>query len=255
MDRTGYVRGTLAVRAGLEANVPAVDPVEQLTMTDMMGDMAGMASVEHGGHSSTTNPSGHTAPVTTADHSAHSMPRNPLALPSQKVRHAESEYGATVDSRVDTPRTNLDDPGVGLRNNGRRVLTLNDLRSLEPIEQSTIPSREIELHLTGNMERYSWSIDGLEFGDSTPVYMRKGERVRVILQNDTMMAHPMHLHGMWSDIENENGELLSRRHTILVHPAQRISFLATPEDEGQWAWHCHLLFHMDAGMFRKVIVS
>lgn len=253
MDRTGYVRGTLVVRSGLEANVPAVDPVEQLTMTDMMGDMSLMAGMDHGDSASVH--SSHAPSVAAIDHSGHSMPQNPLAIPSQQVRHARTEYGATVDARVDTPRTNLDDPGVGLRNNGRRVLTLNDLRSLEPIEKSTLPTREIELHLTGNMERYSWSIDGLEFGDSTPVYMRKGERVRVILQNDTMMTHPMHLHGMWSDIENENGELLSRQHTILVHPAQRISFLATPEDAGQWAWHCHLLFHMDAGMFRKVIVS
>lgn len=105
------------------------------------------------------------------------------------------------------------------------------------------------------MERYSWSIDGLEFKDSSPIHMRQGERIRVILHNDTMMTHPMHLHGMWSDIENEHGELLSRRHTILVQPAQRISFLTTPEDVGLWAWHCHLMFHMDAGMFRTVIVS
>lgn len=256
MDRTGYVRCTLAVRAGLEASVPVVDPVEQLTMTDMMGEVSAMVGMSHVGQtpaSAQTNPNAPT--IVSVDKSSHGMTQNPYAIPSSQVRHAKEEYGATVAARVDTPRTNLDDPGVGLRNNGRRVLTLNDLRSLEPIEESTIPAREIELHLTGNMERYSWSIDGLEFVDSTPIYMHKDERVRVILQNDTMMTHPMHLHGMWSDIENENGELLSRQHTILVHPAQRISFLATPKDAGQWAWHCHLLFHLDAGMFRRVIVS
>ena len=261
MDRSGFVRGTLAVRRGLEASIPPLDAVEQLSMMDMMGDMtamAGMAGMNHDNGASTSDHSGHTAPVAVVDHSSHSghnISADPLSLPSKTVRHASTEYGATVDARVDTPRTNLDDPGIGLRDNGRRVLTLNDLRSLEPIVEPTVPTREIELHLTGNMERYSWSIDGLEFGDSTPIYMRKGERVRVILQNDTMMTHPMHLHGMWSDIEREDGELLSRQHTILVHPAQRISFLATPKDAGQWAWHCHLLFHMDAGMFRKVIVS
>mgnify|MGYP003664169717 FL=1 len=261
MDRSGFVRGTLAVRPGLEASIPPLDAAEQLSMMDMMGDMtamAGMAGMNHDNGPSSSDHSGHTAPAPVVDHSSHSghnMSADPLSLPSKTVRHASTEYGATVDARVDTPRTNLDDPGIGLRDNGRRVLTLNDLRSLEPIVEPTVPTREIELHLTGNMERYSWSIDGLEFGDSTPVYMRKGERVRVILQNDTMMTHPMHLHGMWSDVENENGELLSRQHTILVHPAQRISFLATPKDAGQWAWHCHLLFHMDAGMFRKVIVS
>lgn len=284
MDRSGYVRGTLAVRSNLEASVPDIDPIEQLSMTDMMGDMGAIAGMDHSAHAApavaavdhsahgapvaaavdhsahaapiaAVDHSAHAAPTTTADHSGHNMGVDPLALPSKTVRHASTEYGATVDARIDTPRTNLDDPGVGLRNNGRRVLTLADLRSLEPLDNSKIPSREIELHLTGNMERYSWSFDGLEFGDSTPVHMRKDELVRIILQNDTMMTHPMHLHGMWSDIENENGELLSRQHTILVHPAQRISFLATPRDVGQWAWHCHLMFHMDAGMFRKVIVS
>ena len=117
------------------------------------------------------------------------------------------------------------------------------------------PEAEIELHLTGNMERYSWSFDGLEFGKSTPVHMKHNQRLRVILQNDTMMTHPMHLHGMWSDLENEQGDVQVRRHTIPVQPAQRISFLTTPHDVGRWAWHCHLLFHMDAGMFREVVVS
>ena len=158
--------------------------------------------------------------------------------------------------RVDSPRMNLDDPGVGLRDNGRRVLTLSDLHSAEGVfEDTREATREIELHLTGNMERYSWSIDGLEFGDSTPVAMRQGERIRVTLHNDTMMTHPMHLHGMWSDLQDTQGNLLVRRHTIPVQPAQRISFLATPNDLGRWAWHCHLLFHMDAGMFREVVVS
>jgi len=256
MNRSGYVRGTLAVRPDLEADVPAPDEFEQLSMMDMMGDMSAMAGMNHGASASAH--SGHAAPIAAVDHSSHSghdMTPNPLALPSKTVLHASTEYGATVDARVETPRTNLDDPGVGLRNNGRRVLTLADLRSLEPLDSSAVPAREIELHLTGNMERYSWSFDGLEFGDSTPVHLRKDERVRIILQNDTMMTHPMHLHGMWSDVENEDGELLSRRHTVLVHPAQRISFLTTPKDAGQWAWHCHLMFHMDAGMFRKVIVS
>ena len=248
IERSGNVRGTLAVRPDLVAEVPPLDEFVPLTMMDMMGDMSMMAGMDHGD----------TSNKVAVDHSAHSgheMTANSLSVPSKTVRHASTEYGASVDARVDTPRTNLDDPGVGLRNNGRRVLTMADLRSLETLPTSTLPVREIELHLTGNMQRYSWSLDGVEFGDSTPVHMRKDERVRIILHNDTMMTHPMHLHGMWSDIENEDGELLSRRHTILIQPAQRISFLATPREAGQWAWHCHLMFHMDAGMFRKVIVS
>jgi len=191
-----------------------------------------------------------------ASHGAMAMDHSEHSKPSASVRHARTEYGPSVDMRVDMPRTNLDDPGVGLRNNGRRVLTLADLRSIDGvlIDRRT-PVRELELHLTGNMERYSWSFDGLEFGQSTPVSLHHNERVRIILQNDTMMTHPMHLHGMWSELETDQGELLVRRHTFPVQPAQRISFLTTPHDVGRWAWHCHLLFHMDAGMFREVVVA
>lgn len=254
MDRTGFARGTLSVAAGLTAPVPKLDPVEWLAMKDMMGKM------DHGSMAKDTMDHGSMNHGGMAmDHSKHGMmqsDKNALAKPSQKVNHAKTEYGPSVDMRVDMPRTNLDDPGIGLRDNGRHVLTLADLHSLDGIiDDQRTPVREIELHLTGNMERYSWSIDGLEFGESTPVAMKQGERIRIILQNDTMMTHPMHLHGMWSDLESDDGTLRVRRHTIQVQPAQRISFLTTPHDLGRWAWHCHLLFHMDAGMFREVVVS
>jgi CopA family copper-resistance protein len=263
MDRSGYAKGTLSSSPNIDAPVPALDPVEWLTMTDMMGNMthggehstmAGMAGMSSMNSKKVDHSAmGHGAMA--MDHSKHGMSENPLAVASSKVRHAKTEYGASVDMRVDMPRTNLDDPGIGLRKNGRRVLTLADLHSLEGITNQQEPEAEIELHLTGNMERYSWSFDGLEFGKSTPVHMKHNQRLRVILQNDTMMTHPMHLHGMWSDLENERGDVQVRRHTIPVQPAQRISFLTTPHDVGRWAWHCHLLFHMDAGMFREVIVS
>tara|TARA_R110002072_G_scaffold13418_7_gene56187 strand:+ start:16845 stop:18776 length:1932 start_codon:yes stop_codon:yes gene_type:complete len=292
MDRTGYAAGTLAIVDGLKAPVPKMDSPVSLTMLDMMGDMKAMPGMvgmpgmkgmpgmermpgmatQKDNHESPTGEMGsgkmnHAAMGHTnmqqgdmshggmaMDHSQHRV--NPLQKPSSEVLHARSEYGASVDQRVAQHRTNLDDPGIGLRDNGRRVLTLEDLRSVNNIllDQRTA-EREIELHLTGNMERYSWSFDGLEFGDSTPVSMKHGERVRVILRNDTMMTHPMHLHGMWSDLENDQGDLLVRRHTIPVQPAQSVSFLTTPHDLGRWAWHCHLLFHMDAGMFREVVVS
>ena len=178
-----------------------------------------------------------------------------LAKASTEVRHARTEYGPSVDMRVETPRTNLNDPGVGLRDNGRKVLTLADLRTIGGPLDPRPPEREIELHLTGNMERYTWSFDGVEFGSSTPIHLKYGERVRVILHNDTMMTHPMHLHGMWSELESPEGAFLARLHTIPVQPAQRISFLVTADARGRWAWHCHLMFHMDAGMFREVVVS
>jgi len=193
------------------------------------------------------------------DHSGHNMNgmsgMNMGSGSQVHARHAKTEYGPSVDMRVDMPRTNLDDPGIGLRNNGRRVLTLADLHTPGGPLDRRGAGREIELHLTGNMERYTWSLDGVEFGKSTPVHFRHGERLRVILHNDTMMTHPMHLHGMWSELQNPDGSFLVRRHTIPVQPAQRVSFLVTADALGRWAWHCHLLYHMDAGMFREVVVA
>ena len=254
MDRTGFVRGTLATRTGLSAPVPAVDKPEPLTMGDMMGAM------DHGMHGGTAmDHSMHTGATTAVDHSAHAGMSNAtadaLTRPSTTVRHARTEYGPGTDMRVDMPRTNLDDPGVGLRDNGRRVLTYADLRAVGGPVDKRVPTREMELHLTGNMERYVWSIDGVEFGKSRPIHFRHGERLRVILHNDTMMTHPMHLHGMWSDLESPDGQFLARKHTVNVQPAQRVSFLVTADAPGHWVWHCHLLIHMDAGMFRQVVVS
>jgi CopA family copper-resistance protein len=233
MDRSGFALGTLAVREGLSAPVPALDKPEPLTMGDMMGDMGGGAG--------------------TMDHSAHGGMA--MGAGSVRVRHAKTEYGPSVDMRVDTPRTNLDDPGIGLRNNGRRVLTYADLHTIGGAHDKRKAGRDIELHLTGNMERYSWSFDGLEFGQSTPVHFRHGEQLRVILVNDTMMTHPMHMHGMWSELESSDGKFQVRKHTINVQPAQRVSFLVSADALGRWAWHCHLLLHMDAGMFREIGVA
>lgn len=247
MDRTGYARGTLAVRPGLSAAVPKLDAVEWLSMTDMMGSMGNM----EGGMAMPGMD--HSAHAAHAAHATHGT--DPLKVPSTVARHARTEYGAGTDMRVDMARTNLDDPGIGLRNNGRRVLTLADQHTIGGPMDRRGPGREVELHLTGNMERYSWSIDGVEFGKSTPIHFQYGERLRVILHNDTMMTHPMHLHGMWSELESPDGSFLARRHTFGVQPAQRISFLVTADALGRWAWHCHLMLHMDAGMFREVVVA
>ncbi|CAJ0683961.1 copper resistance system multicopper oxidase [Ralstonia holmesii] len=259
MDRSGYARGTLAVRQGLQAEVPALDKVEWLSMADMMGDMGGM---DHGGMQMMGDSGGMTmmdsGEMTMMDHGQHAEAAgaaDSLKVPSKKARHARTEYGPSTDMRVDTARTNLDDPGIGLRNNGRRVLVLADMHTIGGPMDKRGPQREVELHLTGNMERYTWSFDGVEFGKSTPVHFRYGERLRVILHNDTMMTHPMHLHGMWSELEAPDGTFQARRHTIPVQPAQRISFLVTADALGRWAWHCHLMLHMDAGMFREVVVA
>jgi FtsP/CotA-like multicopper oxidase with cupredoxin domain len=226
IDRTGFVRGTLATQAGLSAAIPEMDKPELLTMMDMMGDM-GHDMIE-----------------------AHNSGKKVIS-----VHHASTEFAASVDMRVDTPRTNLDDPGIGLRNNGRRVLSYADLHTVGGALDNRTPTREMELHLTGNMERYTWSFDGVEYNESKPIHFNYGERLRVILQNDTMMTHPVHLHGMWSELETPDGQFQARKHTIVVQPAQRVTFLVTADALGRWPWHCHLFYHMHAGMFREVVVS
>ena len=268
MDRSGFARGTLAVRRGLDAPVPAPERVEWLGMGDMMGamdhgamghDMHTMhtmqGAAEPGGMERMEGMEGMSA----ADHAAHeghAMPApDPLRTPGTRVRHARTEYGPGTDMRVDTARTSLDDPGVGLRDNGRRVLTLADMHTIGGAIDPRVPGREIELHLTGNMERYTWSFDGVEYGRSRPVRFRHGERLRVILHNDTMMTHPMHLHGLWSELETSDGDFQVRRHTLPVQPAQRLSFGVTADALGRWAWHCHLMLHMDGGMMREAVVG
>jgi CopA family copper-resistance protein len=171
------------------------------------------------------------------------------------VRHARTEYGYTTDMRVDTPRTNLDDPGVGLRDNGRRVLTYADLHTLGGDPDGGDPTREIELHLTGHMERFSWSFDGKRFADAEPLRFNHGERLRIVLVNDTMMTHPIHLHGMWSDLEDEAGGFHVRKHTIDMPPGTRRSYRVRADAPGRWAYHCHLLYHMETGMMREVRVE
>jgi CopA family copper-resistance protein len=243
IDRTGYVRGTLAPRVGMEADVPAVDAPQWLSMTDMMGAMAMGAGMQHA----------HGEPA--GEHAMHGMDHGSSGSKPVMARHAWSEYGPGVDMRVDMPRTNLDDPGIGLRNNGRKVLTYADLHTIGGSIDPRQPGREIELHLTGNMERYMWSMDGTKFSDAKPVHFRFGECLRVVLVNDTMMPHPVHLHGLWSELETAGGEFQVRKHTIMVQPAQRVSYKVSADALGRWAYHCHLLYHMEAGMFREVVVS
>ena len=237
MDRTGFARGTLAPRAGMTAEPPPLESPVWLDPIDMMGAMAAMGSLP--------DMAGGAGP-----HAGHGMVERPA-----RARHARTEYGATTDMRVDYPRDNLDDPGTGLRGNGRRVLTYADLRTIGGPLDARVPQRELELHLTGNMERFIWSLDGVKLNDAKPIHFRKDERLRVTLVNDSTMAHPMHLHGMWSELESPQGVFQVRKHTVSVQPAQRVSFAVTADAPGRWAFHCHLLYHMAAGMFREVVVA
>jgi CopA family copper-resistance protein len=233
-DRTGFAAGTLAVREGLRAPVPEPDARAMLTMADM-------------GHGATDHAAmGHDA------HAGHDMSKMPAAA----QEHPPGEDGnPLVDMQATAPAARLNDPGIGLRDNGRRVLTYADLKSVFDDPDGREPGRTIELHLTGHMERFAWSFDGIKFSDADPLRFTYGERLRVVLVNDTMMTHPIHLHGMWSDIEDEQGRFLVRKHTVDMPPGTRRSYRVTADALGRWAYHCHLLFHMEAGMFREVRVE
>lgn len=164
-------------------------------------------------------------------------------------------FGPNVDSVTISPDTDVDDPGVGLRDNGRRVLSYADLRTVGGSIDTREPSREIRLHLTGHMQRFVWSFDGRKFSESEPLKLNYGERLRLVLVNDSMMTHPIHLHGMWSEVESPEGDFLVRKHTVVVQPGQQLSLGITANALGRWAFHCHLLYHMEAGMFREVVVE
>jgi len=152
-------------------------------------------------------------------------------------------------------KSRLNEPGTGLENTGTRVLLYSDLRSLQPGEDSRPPGREIELHITGNMERYMWGFDGKKFSEADgPIKFYHGERVRLTLVNDTMMNHPIHLHGMFMELDNGAGANKPRKHTVNVKPAERLSLDITADALGNWAFHCHVLYHMEMGMFRLVSV-
>jgi CopA family copper-resistance protein len=188
------------------------------------------------------------------DHSQHGGAT--ATAPSGPPQHPASERrNPGVDMQTATPTPQLADPGVGLRDNGRRVLTYADLRSVFADPDGREPERTLELHLTGHMERFMWSFDGIPFASAEPLLLRYGERLRVRLVNDTMMSHPIHLHGMWSDLEDESGAYLVRKHTVNIPPGTVRSYRVTADALGRWAYHCHLLFHMEAGMFREVRVD
>lgn len=286
IDRVGYARATLAPQVGLAAPVPPLDPRTWLTMADMgMDDMKAMpAHDSHGTHGSQRTP-GHEAPGVEAAMSGGGMHgARPEGMPPMQEQRMEAtqgmgehgmskpestkhgsrpdgametsmDTGPSVDMRAMSPSTALSDPGPRLRGNGRRVLTYADLHTVGgPIDQRG-PRRDIELHLTGNMRRFIWGFDGKKYSEAQPVRFQYGERLRIVLTNDTMMTHPIHLHGMWSEVVDENGGFHVRKHTVQVNPGQRIAYLVTADAPGQWAFHCHLLYHMEAGMFRKMVVS
>ena len=268
MDRTGYARGTLAVQEGLSAPVPSPDPRPLIAMGDMGMDHGSMGGMDHGnmagmdhGSMAGMDHGSMQGGMAGMDHSQmagmdHSGMAGMAGMAGAMQAHPASETNnPLVDMQTMTPTHKLDDPGIGLRDNGRRVLTYSDLRSTFLDPDGREPSRTIELHLTGHMEKFSWSFDGIKSSDAEPLRLKYGERVRITLVNDTMMTHPIHLHGMWSDLEDANGNFLVRKHTIDMPPGSKRSFRVTADALGRWAFHCHLLLHMEMGMFREVRVD
>lgn len=266
IDRTGYARGLLSPDVNWSVDVPPMDPPAILEHRDM-----GMGGMDHSQQDMSGMSPGSTdaGEMSGMDHSGHNM--GSMSMAKQKsglgmagfgsiaeIEHVTTEFGPQVDMRAQIPTDGLHDPGIGLRDHqqlyGRRVLNYGDLRNLSITADRRDPAREIALHLTGNMNRYMWSINGVKFADAEPLELKYGERVRITLVNDTMMTHPIHLHGMWSELETGDPAHIPRKHTVIVQPGSKISYLITADAMGGWAYHCHLLYHMP-GMFRKVVVS
>ena len=252
MDRSGFARGTLTSRPGMKADVPYLDPRPLLSMEDM-----GMGGMDHGAMSNggMNHDSMQGMDHSQMGHDMQGMDHN--AMPTNTPQsHPDSETdNPLVDMQAMSTSPKLEDPGIGLRNNGRKVLTYADLYSTFDDPDGREPSRTIELHLTGHMEKFAWSFDGVKFSDAAPLKLKYGERVRVVLVNDTMMTHPIHLHGMWSDLEDEHGRFKVRKHTIDMPPGSKRSYRVTADALGRWAYHCHMLYHMEMGMFREVRVE
>ena len=248
--RTGFALGTLAVRHGLRAPVPELDPRPLLTMEDMGHGGMDHAGMDHGAAST-----GHAGHGTHAGHGAAAPDPQAGHGPGMQAHPATEEGNPLVDMQAMSLAPRLDDPGVGLRDNGRRVLTYSAMHSLFDDPDGREPSRTVELHLTGHMEKFAWSFDGQKFADAEPLRLRYGERMRITLVNDTMMSHPIHLHGMWSDLEDEHGRFQLRKHTVDIAAGTKRSYRVRADALGRWAYHCHLLYHMEAGMMREVRVE
>ncbi len=251
IDRSGYASGTLAPRSGMSASIPKRRKRPVLTMEDMGMEMKGMGGMkEMGGKKEDV---GEASPMGGMNLPAMGKSGSDLA---KKYRHGPDRHGVGNTTVATISKSRLNEPGIGLGNDDRRVLVYTDLKSPDRGLDLRPPRREIELHLTGNMDRYMWSFDGESFSKRTePIRLVYGERVRLTFINDTMMNHPIHLHGMWMVLENGNGKHNPRKHTINVKPAEHLSADVTVDAPGNWAFHCHLIFHMDMGMFRVVSVS
>ncbi len=246
-DRSGMARATLAPAIGMTAPVPALRPRPLATMKDM--GMGGMAGMHHDA-----------AAACPPDHAAMGHCK-PGATPA--MRHGMRDFAnapqlprtPVVQTVAPMPVDRTGEPPQGLAEVGHTVLVYRDLIALDRNPDVRAPSRQLRIHLTGNMERYMWAFDGVKLNAVTaPIPFRRDERVRVTLVNDTMMAHPIHLHGHFFELVTGHGDHAPRKHTINVAPGGTATFDVTTDAVGDWAFHCHLLYHMHAGMMQVVTV-
>jgi CopA family copper-resistance protein len=234
VDRSGMGRATLAPRLGMSAEIPPLRQVPNLTMRDMGMDMGAMdhSSMDHG----------------SMNHGDMNMRDRSLAPPNMAV-------AVGVQSISPMPENRLAERPLGLESEPHRVLVYTDLVALNPNRDTRLPSRTLEIHLTGNMERYMWGFDGRRFSEIVePIRFEREERVRVTLVNDTMMQHPIHLHGHFFELVNGHAGHQPLKHTVNVAPGGRLSFDLTADAPGDWAFHCHMMMHMHSGMFNVVTI-
>ena len=246
-DRSGFARATLAPRAGMTAPVPAMDPRPLRTMADM--DMSAMSGMKRMDMAKSESMAGMDMAKAGAMAAMPGIGRNADGVDPATLRGTPS-----VDNVDTAAQSRLSEAGDGLDHDGRKALTYADLKALRPAAASRPVDREIEFHLTGNMQRWIWGFDGKKFSEAKPVHVTLGERVRFILINDTMMEHPIHLHGFLFELENGQ-DAPPVKHTVNVKPNERVSLVYTADTPGYWAFHCHLMFHMESGMFRTVVVA
>lgn len=246
VDRSGLARATLAPRAGMAAEVPPLRPRPAVSMKDMgmdMGSNGSMAGMDMSGGSSMAG----------MDMSGGAGGMSMNMRDFKNAPQVKRDPGVQTISSMAMDRTG--EPGQGLTDVGHKVLTYRDLVALDRNPDGRAPERSLDIHLTGNMERFMWSFDGVKMSDHVaPIPFIEGERVRVNLINDSMMAHPIHLHGHFFELVTGHGDFAPRKHTVVVAPGGKATFDLTANAVGDWAFHCHLLYHMYAGMMRVVSV-
>ncbi|MBC6981910.1 copper resistance system multicopper oxidase [Caulobacter sp. 17J80-11] len=270
IDRSGYARATLAPREGMSAAIPEMRPRAVLMMSEMGHAMPGMDHAAMG-HGASTPAAGHEgmdhgsmAGMEGMDHAAmgHDMSvGDEVVTDYPKIDYGMGKPTMAHDMGELAPEGSLNGSGevYGWASGapyGAKVLSYADLRSAAPQADTRAPEREIVVRLGGNMERYRWTINGQTFEEAEPIRLRYGERVRMTFINESMMAHPMHLHGMFVQLENgQPADRLPDKHVVSVAPGKSYSVLISADAPGEWAFHCHLLYHMESGMMQKVTVA